>query len=111
MSNDLLAAAIANRIGALFQVEDDTWPPAMDDILFVPGQDILAAHQLDSVDLLELVLMLEEELGVRLSHRDDLGEAASLRGLADYVAARANGVSIQRFCRRWAPGQAEKPTS
>lgn len=99
MCNDRLACALSNRFTALFGLSG---PPGVDTDIFGHGAGPLAERQLDSLDLVELAVTVEDELGLRLT-QNDLTDVASIQGLATLVGARANAGAVANFINRWAP--------
>jgi hypothetical protein len=108
MCNDRLAWALSNRLAALFRMPGSR--PAVDTDVFGPDPAPLALRQLDSLDLVELAVTVQEELGLRLN-QDDLADAASIRGLATLVRTRANAGAVANFIDRWAPMHRRDETS
>ena len=89
MCNDRLAFALSSRLAALFGLSGPL--PAVDTDVFGDGAGPLAERQLDSLDLVELAVTVEDELGLRLS-QNDLTDVRSIHGLATLVGIRVRGV-------------------
>lgn len=67
------------------------------------GADIrIAGHRLDSVDLVELVVTLEAELGVDIAGESGAGgEIGSLSALSDVLIRDADPAILNDFCHIW----------
>jgi hypothetical protein len=100
MCNDRLAFALSSRLAALFGLSGPL--PAVDTDVFGHGAGPLAERQLDSLDLVELAVTVEDELGLRLS-QNDLTDVRSIHGLATLVGTRANAGAVASFINRWDP--------
>jgi acyl carrier protein len=97
-----LAVALLGRCAEKLNV-DDIGAVTLDAPVFGRGSLDLGSRRFDSIDLIEVIVAIEMDLGIRLLNRDDLVEAASLRGLAALVALRAEPTAIVRFCHQWTP--------
>jgi acyl carrier protein len=98
MNAEPVAMALAHRLAALYRLGDAR--PGLDDNVFGPDAVALADRRLDSLDLVELAVTLEEELGLRM-HQDDLRRLSTLRGLGGLAVQRANPAAVARFVDRW----------
>lgn len=77
--------AIVQRLGLLFSESFHVEVPAAE-------ADLLATGLLDSLQLVELLLQLEQQFGVRISIEDiDLDDLRSLERIARVVALRSLG--------------------
>ena len=99
MSSDRLASALACRLAGLFG-PDAAGPASVN--VFDRDAEPLGQRRLDSLDLVEVSVMMEAELGLRL-HQDDLVEAGSINGLADLAQSRANPGAVSAFLAEWEP--------
>ncbi|HEX9546163.1 MAG TPA: acyl carrier protein [Acidimicrobiales bacterium] len=99
---DRLAASILHRLADMFAL-GPVPSSTVDEPVFLEESYRVAGRSLDSVDVIELIVQLETDFGIRLLDRGDLTEAATLRGLAELVAFRADALAIARFCRSWPP--------
>ena len=61
-----------------------------------------AAPTLDSLDVIEAMVLVQDDLGVRLLDQVDLAAAETLLGLAVLARERANRDALDAFCDRWA---------
>jgi Phosphopantetheine attachment site len=100
MCNDRLAFALSRRLAALFGLSGPL--PGVDTDVFGHGAGPLAKRQLDSLDLVELAVTVEDELGLRLN-QNDLTDVTSIHGLATLVGTRANAGAVANFINRWDP--------
>lgn len=99
-TDDHLAVAIRNRVGTLFDAEpaEADWPLDRD---FAADPIIFGDHALDSLDLIEVMMVLEEELNVQLLDSDDVQRLSSLLGVASEIARNADQERLADFCTRW----------
>lgn len=81
MADDLIVE-LKNKIIQTLNLEGELDPAAIGDEDRLVGGD----YGIDSIDVLEIVVMLEKDYGVLIDNKD-LGEAAfaSIRTLADFV--------------------------
>lgn len=100
MCDDRLARALSSRLTALFGLSGPL--PGVDTDVFGHDAGPLAQRQLDSLDLVELAVTIEDELGLRLN-QNNLTDVASIHGLAALVGARANAAAVANFINRWDP--------
>jgi hypothetical protein len=68
-----------------------------------------AAPALDSLDVIEAMVVVQEDLGVRLLDAVDLTAAETLLGLAAVARERANRGALDAFCNRWATAGDYRP--
>jgi hypothetical protein len=68
-----------------------------------------AAPVLDSLDVIEAMVVVQEDLGVRLLDPVDLAAAETLLGLAAIARERANRGALDAFCDRWATAGDYRP--
>lgn len=68
-----------------------------------------AAPVLDSLDIIEAMVVVQEDLGVRLLDAVDLTAAETLLGLAVLARERANRSALDAFCDRWATAGDYRP--
>jgi acyl carrier protein len=59
-------------------------------------------YEIDSVDLVEFVVALENELGADLIEEDDITAIDSLAAMATYLAGRVGEAELRAFCDRLA---------
>jgi hypothetical protein len=98
MTDDPLATALAHRLATLF---DLAVSPPIELAVFSPeGSGALSGRRLDSLDLVEVAVLVENELGVWL-HQRDLADVATIAGLAYLVRTRANVGAVARFLAAW----------
>jgi hypothetical protein len=68
-----------------------------------------AAPVLDSLDVIEAMVVVQEDLGVRLLDPVDLAAAVTLLGVAVLARERANRGALDAFCDRWATAGDYRP--
>lgn len=97
-----LGHAIVRRIGDLFglDVGDD-----IDlDQNFVQARGFaLGGYDFDSLDLVDIMVRLEDELDVPLLDADDTERLASIGALAAYALDHGPAEAIAAFTQEWAP--------
>lgn len=97
-----LGHAIVRRIGDLFglDVRDD-----LDlDQHFVQARGFtLGGYDFDSLDLVDIIVRLEDELGVPLLDAEDTERLASIGALAAYALEHGQADAIATFVQEWAP--------
>jgi hypothetical protein len=102
-----LAVALLRRIEAALRLPrhpDNTVELA----LFGAAADP-AAPVLDSLDVIEAMVVVQDDLGVRLLDPVDLAGAVTLLGLAVLARERANRSALDAFCARWATAGDYRP--
>jgi acyl carrier protein len=57
---------------------------------------------LDSLDLIEAMVAIEEDLGVLITDRDELVKAGSLSGISRLLISRCDPATVSAFAERWA---------
>jgi methoxymalonate biosynthesis acyl carrier protein len=78
-----VTASLEARLAALFANDLHVAVPS-------PDTDLLATGRLDSVGLVELLLQLEKQFGVRVNMEDlELDQFRTLTAITAFVAARA----------------------
>ncbi len=100
MTSDDIARAIRARVASLFEMElgDAEWPVDHD---YVTAPVMLGDHALDSLDLVEVMMVLEDELDVRLIDAEEMRELTSLTSVGVALEARADAERLADFCERW----------
>jgi hypothetical protein len=68
-----------------------------------------AGPVLDSLDVIEAMVVVQEDLGVQLLDPVDLAAAETLLGLAVLARERANRGALDAFCDRWATAGDYRP--
>jgi hypothetical protein len=68
-----------------------------------------AAPVLDSLDVIEAMVVVQEDLGVRLLDPVDVAAAVTLLGVAVLARERANRGALDAFCDRWATAGDYRP--
>ena len=76
-----------DEIGAILIEELARIAPEIDAADVDPREDLRAAFEIDSMDVLKLVTALHKRLGVDVPETD-YARLSSLEGAADYLAAR-----------------------
>jgi hypothetical protein len=76
-------------------------PELIDQPLFSGSSVALGTQAIDSLDLIEVLVAVEHELGVLLTDRTELVQARTLHGIATLLIARADSQAVERFCDRW----------
>lgn len=95
-----LAVALLRRMEAMLR-QPYLPPEVVAEPLFVDGMLMIGGHKLDSLDLIEALVELEQELGVPILDRAELARAATLEGVARLFIARADPAAVERFCAQW----------
>ncbi len=95
-----VAVALLRRIEAALQRPRHS-ESTVELVLFGAAADP-AAPALDSLDVIEAMIVVQEDLGVRLLDAVDLAAAETLLGLAVLARERANRSALEAFCDRWA---------
>lgn len=75
---------------------------AVDEPVFERDEATLGGRPLTSLDVIEVLVAVQEEIGVSLLDRVDLAEAGTIARLAALAASKADQQAIERFCARWA---------
>jgi acyl carrier protein len=100
-----MTEAIAARAARLFGLSD---PGSVDVEATVsdPEALVLGDRLLDSMDLVELLLVIEEDLAVPMVELIEEANADTLAAVAGVALAHAPAGSCARFCDRWRPATA-----
>jgi predicted short-subunit dehydrogenase-like oxidoreductase (DUF2520 family) len=96
-----LAVALLRRAEAVLRLPYNP-PDVAQRPLFVGRGSFLGAHAIDSLDLIELIVAIEEDVGALMLDRVELTRARSLAGIAELVLERADRQAVERFCAAWA---------
>jgi hypothetical protein len=103
--HDRLAVALLRRVEATLHLAYMP-PEVVTEPLLVDGRLVIGGRQFDSLDLIEALVALEQDLGVLILDRVELARAATLEGIARLFIAKADRAAVERFCGRWeAAGQ------
>jgi hypothetical protein len=70
--------------------------------LFVGAALMLGTQTIDSLDLIEAMVSIDEDLGVLMLDRAELRAAGTLQGIAELVLAKADSGAVEHFCEKWA---------
>jgi acyl carrier protein len=95
-----VATAIVRRLAHRFSADVRVDLVDRDRDLFSETGFALDGHELDSLDLVEAIGTLEQELGVAVLD-EDLEQVDTINRLAQSVTQRADVSVLQRFCKRW----------
>jgi acyl carrier protein len=95
-----LALALIRRFGDHFSIKIDPVSIDPDVSLLDHGSLMLDGHPLDSLDLVDAMVGLENELGVRLTD-GDLQELDTFNRLAGAILRTAKPEDVREFCVRW----------
>ena len=95
-----LAVALLRRIVAALRLPRH--PESTVELALFGAAADPAAPVLDSLDVIEAMVVVQEDLGVRLLDPVDLAAARTLLGLAMLARERANRSALDTFCERWA---------
>jgi acyl carrier protein len=97
---DTIATALVARLSRHFS--RDAAPDTVDRDMsfFATGGFAIDGHVLDSLDLVEAVGVLEEELKLDLLDQD-LEHLDTINRLAEFVATQGDGSVVEDFCGRW----------
>ncbi|HEY2905787.1 MAG TPA: acyl carrier protein [Vicinamibacterales bacterium] len=86
--------SLHGRLAAIFADQLHVDVPA-------PDTDLFATARLDSLGVVELVLELEQQFGISIATDDlELDHFRSLDAIAQFVAARISGASVEEKRRR-----------
>jgi hypothetical protein len=103
VASDRLAQAIVTRAAGLFSVANK-FDPAVLDLQLLGGEAIeIGGHVLDSLDFVELMVALQEDLDVSLLDIEDMEQVGTLRGLAQLIVESGPTARLAEFCERWDP--------
>jgi hypothetical protein len=95
-----LAVALLRRIEAALRLPRH--PDSTVELALFGAAADPAAPTLDSLDVIEAMVVVQDDLGVRLLDPVDLAAAVTLLGLAVLARERANRGALDAFCARWA---------
>lgn len=70
----------------------------IDSPLFSPTGYQLGEQPVESLHIVEFMVVLEKQFGLRMLDPDALRKDATLRGLAERIVRTADGLAVQRFC-------------
>jgi hypothetical protein len=102
-----LAVALLRRIEAALRLPRH--PESTVELALFGAAADPAAPTLDSLDVIEAMLVVQDDLGVRLLDPVDLAGAETLLGLAVLARQRANRGALDAFCDRWATAGDYRP--
>jgi acyl carrier protein len=74
---------------------------ALDRDLFEEGLRI-GGQEIDSLDLVEVLAIIESDLNLNIFDIDDTDGLRTLRGIGDYIATEAEPALVDEFVSRWA---------
>ena len=100
-ADERLAVALLRRSEAVLQLPYSD-PNVIRRPLFDGGRPMLASRPIDSLDLIEVMVAIDDDLGVLVLDRVELRGAGTLAGLAELIRARADPLAVERFCAQWA---------
>jgi hypothetical protein len=95
-----LAVALLRRIEAALRLPRQ--PESTVELALFGAAADPAAPVLDSLDVIEAMVVIQDDLGTRLLDPVDLAAAETLLGLAVLARKRANRSALDAFCDRWA---------
>jgi acyl carrier protein len=58
-------------------------------------------YELNSMDLVEMILTLEEEFEVPILEGNDIADVDTIEKLSAYIASNAPDGRVEEFCRTW----------
>ena len=102
-----LAVALLRRIEAALRLPRH--PESTVELALFGAAADPAAPVLDSLDVIEAMVVVQDDLGVRLLDPVDLAAAETLLGLAGLARDRANRSALDAFCERWAAAGDYRP--
>jgi acyl carrier protein len=97
-----LEAAIVRRVCTHLGHE-----PAPDEVIdhdasfFAPEGFALGDRELDSVDFVEMIVAIEDDLGVSILDAADVENIDSIQKLAAFAEASADTTRLNAFCEQW----------
>jgi hypothetical protein len=92
-----LALVIVQRIAAQLGI-GTLDPPPIDAPAFGPDGYRVGRHPVSSIEMIEFLVLLEQELGIRLLNPETLADVCTIRDLAAMINARADRLAVRRFC-------------
>lgn len=96
-----VARSIVNRLARHFSVTLTVSSVNLDESLFSEHGFSLGERGLDSLDLVEAIAVLEEELQIVLLDQD-LARLDTINLVSQFVLVNAKEESVTAFCERWA---------
>jgi hypothetical protein len=63
-----------------------------------PGNYRIGPHPISSIEMIEFLVLLEKELGMRLISPYAIADVSTIRDLATIIHARADHLAVARFC-------------
>jgi acyl carrier protein len=101
IATDDIVRALVGRVVQLFGLTVDI-DVVEGDAEFM-GDDVLSigGHTFDSMDLLEILVTLEDELGVALIDDIDLDGLGTLRSFAERAGTQSPPEQLAAFVQRW----------
>jgi acyl carrier protein len=100
VSQQLMTDAFVRRASLLFGASDPaTIDPEAD--VIGPGDYVVGDHVLDSMDLVELLLAVEEDLSIPMVEIVEERAASTLSDMARAALDHASPVAARQFCERW----------
>jgi acyl carrier protein len=95
-----IATSIVNRLARHFSTELTVSSVNLDESLFSEQGFSLGDRGLDSLDLVEAIAILEEELHIVLLDQD-LSGLDTINLVAQFVSVNAELENLEAFCGRW----------
>lgn len=94
-----LQRAIVNRLG-------EHWPTEVNDVdcdasFLEPSGFCFGSHIFDSLDIVEMIVLLEVDFNVPLISASDPSKYDSIAKLSAYIDVRADDGLIGQFVQRW----------
>lgn len=102
ISTDDIVRALVGRVVQLFGLTVDIGTVHAD-AGFI-GEEVISigGHDFDSMDLLEMLVTLEDELGVALIDDVDVDRLGTLRAFAEHAGRHTPPERLAEFVERWA---------
>jgi acyl carrier protein len=102
--SDVVLTALVTRAAAFFGSAAPP-VPALSTSLSSPLsiEDLLTDYDLDSMDLIELLLTIGEEVGLDLLDRVDDDRLLEVSELVDTIDRDADPARVTAWCDQWAP--------
>lgn len=73
-------------------------PTMIDAPTFGPDRYQIGPHPLSSIEMIEFLVVLEKELGMRLVSPQTVAGVSTIRDLAAIINAHADHLAVVRFC-------------
>jgi hypothetical protein len=80
-------------------------PALIDAPTFGPDNYRIGPHPISSIEMIEFLVLLEKDFGMRLISPYAIADVSTIRDLAMIIQARADHLAVARFCGDW-PEQA-----